>query len=85
MRQQLGALVDEVAAAAEQVAGGPPRLRVNVGLGEGAALEEPRQLFGVDGVGFGFAAVDGLEVEGVAEDEGDGLAGAQVGQPVPGE
>jgi hypothetical protein len=28
--------------------------------------------------------VDGLHVQGVAEDEGDVLAGAEVGEPVPG-
>ena len=34
---------------------------------------------------LGLAAVDGLHVQGVAEDEGDLLLVAQVGEPVPGE
>jgi hypothetical protein len=40
---------------------------------------------GVDRVGLGLAAVDGLHVQGVAQDEGDLLLLAEVGQPVPGE
>ena len=40
---------------------------------------------GVEPVVLGLAAVDGLHGQGVAEDEGDALALAQVGQPVPGE
>jgi hypothetical protein len=40
---------------------------------------------GVDLVGLGLAAVDGLHVQGVSEDEGDLLVLAQVGEPVPGE
>ena len=39
----------------------------------------------VDLVVLGLAAVDGLHVEGVAEDEGEAFARAQVGDPVPGE
>ena len=42
-------------------------------------------LEGVDPVVLGLAAVDGLHVEDVAQDEGDSLPGAQVGEPVPGE
>ena len=34
---------------------------------------------------LGFGAVNGLHVEGVAEDEGDAFAGAEVCEPVPGE
>ena len=83
--QEFGAFADEVGAAAQEVTGGPHRLGVDVGLGESAAAQEAGQLPGVDGVGLGLAAVDRLEVERVAQDEGDALGGAQVGQPVPGE
>ena len=34
---------------------------------------------------FGLAAMDGLHVEGMTEDERDVFLGAQVGKPVPGE
>ena len=83
--QEFGAFADEVGAAAQEVTGGPHRLRIDVGLGERAAAEQAGQLPGVDGVGLGLAAVDRLEVQRVAQDEGDALGGAQVGEPVPGE
>ena len=50
-----------------------------------AAAQEQGDLVAVDLVVLGLAAVDGLHVEGVAEHEGDLLAGAEIGQPVPGE
>src|SRR5438093_4411198 len=40
---------------------------------------------GVDAVGFRLTAVDRLHGQGVAQDEGDVLVRAQVGEPVPGE
>ena len=40
---------------------------------------------GVDLVVLGLAAVDRLHVEGVAEDEGDVLTGAEIGEPIPAE
>ena len=40
---------------------------------------------GVDPVVLGFAPMDGLHVEGVAQDEGDIVLGAEVGKPVPAE
>jgi hypothetical protein len=44
-----------------------------------------RNLVGIDLVVLGFPAVDGFHVQCVAQDEGDALAGAQIGDPVPGE
>ena len=38
-----------------------------------------------DAAVLGLAPVNGLHVQGVAEDEGDPLLGAEVGDPVPGE
>src|SRR5439155_9990553 len=49
------------------------------------AAEQHGDLVGIDLVGLGLAAVDGLHVQGVAQDEGDALCGAEVGEPVPGE
>jgi hypothetical protein len=40
---------------------------------------------GIDLVRLGLTAVNGLHVQGVPQDEGDVLGGAQVGEPVPGE
>ena len=40
---------------------------------------------GVDLVGLGLAAVDRLPVQGVPQDEGNALGGAEVSEPVPGE
>ena len=82
--EELAALADEEEAAAEQVAGGTHARRIDVGHGEHAAAEQPGDLARVDPVVLGLAAVDGLHVEGVAEDEGDVL-GAEVGEPVPAE
>jgi len=72
-------------AAAQEVPGGPHLLGVDVGHGEHAAPQEHRDLLRVDLVVLGLAAVDGFHVERVPQDEGDALAGAQIGQPVPGE
>jgi hypothetical protein len=49
------------------------------------AAKHAGEFGGVDPVVLGFAAVDHLHVEGVAEDEGDAFGLAQVGEPVPGE
>jgi hypothetical protein len=38
-----------------------------------------------DAVVFGLASMDGLHIEGIAQDEGDALAATHVGEPVPGE
>jgi hypothetical protein len=72
-------------ASAEQVAGSAHARRIDVGLGQGAGAEEDRNLVGIHPIVLGLAAVDGLHVQGMAEDEGDVLAGAEIGKPVPAE
>jgi len=47
--------------------------------------KESCNLVGVDPVVFAFAAMDSFHVEGVAEDEGDLLLGAEISKPVPDE
>src|SRR5262249_25962864 len=59
MRQCLGAAADEVAAAAEQVAGGPHLGRVDVRLGQQAGAEQVGDLLAVELVALGLGAVDG--------------------------
>ena len=83
VREQLGSLAREVAASAQQVPGGAHLARVHVGHREHPAAQKDGDLVGIDLVVLGLAPVDGLHVQGVAEDEGDPLLGAQIGEPVP--
>ena len=76
-------MADEAQAGAEQVAQPASFARVGVGGREGAALEEAGDGLGVVAVGLGLGAVHGFHGPGVSEGEGDGLASAGVGQPVP--
>src|SRR6185437_10942488 len=72
-------------AAAEQVTGFAVVFGVDVGEREVAGAEQAGEGGAVLAVVLGFAAVDGFHGEGVAEDEGDFFAFAEVGEPVPGE
>ncbi len=85
MTEDLGPFAGEEQAPAQQVAGGAHLARVDVGDGEVTAAQEHGELVGVEAVVLGFPAVDRLHIVGVAEDEGDVLVGAQVGDPVPAE
>jgi hypothetical protein len=85
VRHQLGALADQVGAAAQQVARLAPAFGVGVGQRERAAAQQAGDLAGVDVVVVGLAAVDGFPVQRVAEHEVDVLLVAEVGEPVPGE
>ena len=82
---EVGTLADEEEPAAEQIASFAEPLGIHVGGGKVAAAEEGAEFIGIELVVFGFAAVDGFEVEGVAQDERDLVQGAQVREPVPGE
>src|SRR5262249_3654036 len=77
--ERLGATADQEGAASEQVASLAHALGVNVGLWQHAATEQDSDLVGVDFVGLGLAAVDGLHVESVSQDEGDLLLLTAVG------
>jgi hypothetical protein len=83
--EQLAAPAHEEETATKQVACGPHATGIDVGHGKRTAPEQRGDLVGVDLVVLGLPAVDGLHVEGVAEDEGDVLLGAEVGEPVPAE
>jgi len=82
---ELGALPHEEGSSSQQLAGLAFVSWADVCHREQSAAEHGRQLGGVDLVGLGLAAVDHAHVPGVAEDEGDRVVLAQVGQPVPGE
>ena len=70
--------------APEQITGRPHLGGIDVGLREHAAAQQHGNFLGVDLVVFGLAPVDGLHIEGMAEDKGHAFAGTQVGEPVPG-
>ena len=48
-----------------------------------AATHEPGNLFGVEGVVLGLAAVDGFHVQSVSEQKGNVVVGTPIGQPIP--
>jgi hypothetical protein len=57
--------------------------RIGVCDGEIAAFEQAGDFIGIDFIIFGFSAVDGLHIQSVAQDEGDVVVCAEVGQPAP--
>ncbi len=58
---------------------------IDVGFWQVATAQKLGDLERIDLVVLGLAAVDGLHVEGMPEDEADTLRGAEVGEPVPAE
>lgn len=83
--EELSTLPGEEQTAPEQVPCGSHLVRIDVGLGEGAAAQQGSDLVGVNAVVFGLSAMDSLHVQGMPEDEGDVLLRAEVGDPVPAE
>jgi hypothetical protein len=83
--EELPALADEVEPAPEQIAGRAHLGGIDVGFRDQPTAQERGDLVGVNPIVLGLAAVDGFHVQRMAEDEGDLLAGAQIGKPVPGE
>jgi len=68
--------------APEEIACGPHRSRINVGLREHAPAQEQGDFLSIDFVVLGFAPMDGFHVEGMPQHEGNPLLRAQIGQPV---
>jgi hypothetical protein len=83
--QECGALTCQREAAPAQVAGGPHRGGIDVGLWEHPATQQNSEFLGVDRVVFGLAAVDRLHIQRVPEDKGQLFLGPEVGEPVPGQ
>ena len=83
--EELASLAHEEEPTPEQITRSAHPARIDVGLGETAATQHHRELVRVDLVVLGLGPVDRLHIEGVTEDEGDLLARAQVGEPVPAE
>jgi acetyl-CoA carboxylase biotin carboxyl carrier protein len=85
VRQEVAPAAHQMEPPAQQVPRRAHLGRVDVGLGQVPASQQVGDLEGIDAVVLGLAAVDGLHVEGVAEDEGDPFPPAEVREPVPGE
>jgi hypothetical protein len=71
--------------APEEIPGGAHLGRIDRGLGEHATAPEDSHLVRIDPIVFGFAAMDGLHIEGMAADERHAVLGTAVGEPVPGQ
>jgi hypothetical protein len=85
VRRHLRPLVQELISAAPQILCGAHPARVDVGLGHESATQKRGDLVGIDAVVLGFAAVHGPHVKRMAQDAGNPLLHAEIGQPVPGE
>ena len=84
MSQELSPCAHQRHPSPEEGARGTPLRRRDRGLGEQTTTKPHGDLLCIDAVVCGFAPVHGLHGEGVAEHKGHILAGAQVGEPVPG-
>jgi hypothetical protein len=71
MGEEFAAWAGQVHASPQQGAGGAHLGRIDRGLGPHPAAQEPGNCMGVDRVVFGLAAMDGLHVEGMTEDNRD--------------
>ena len=83
--EEFGAFRNVEDTLAEQSAQGPLGGGINVAGGNEVGAQEVADFFGVNAVVLVFAAVNGLEIKGVGQDEMDvgGLAG--IGEPIPAE
>ena len=85
MSNELSPLSCEVSATPEQIPGGAHVGRIHIGHGHHATPKQGCYLICVYFVVLGFAAMDGFHIESVAQDEGNILFTAEIGEPVPGE
>jgi hypothetical protein len=83
MSSPLGTRAHQGHPPAEQVPGGPHRVRVGGGLWEHATSEEPRHVVRVHAVVCGLAPVHGRHGERMPQPSGHTLSRAAVGQPGP--
>jgi hypothetical protein len=85
MRQERCTFAPQRRAPPQEVTGGAPLGRRDIGLGEHTPAEQSGNLLGIALVVFGLAAMDGLHGEGVSQDKGAFLFSAESGAPIPGE
>ena len=83
--QEIGALPDKEQALAPEGAQGALLGRVDIGGRDQIGAQEVGDFFGVNAVVLVLAAMDGFEVEGVGQDEGEAGVLAGIGQPIPAE
>ncbi len=70
---------------AHEIAGCPHLPGIDICHGNQASSQQGSDLVGVDPVVLALAAVDGSHVQGMAQDKGNVLVVAEIGEPVPGE
>ena len=58
--------------------------RIGIGHGDHASSKQDCDFAGIDFVIFGFTAVNGFHVQGMAQDEGDAVLAKEIGGPIPG-
>ena len=83
--KEIGAFSHQVGTPAHEIPGGAHGSGIDVGLRDHACAKESADFLRIDSVVLGFTSMDGFHVEGVAEDEGDVFAIAEISEPVPGE
>jgi len=83
--EQLGTLMHQMHTTAKQISSRAHVLGIHIGLRDHAAAQQYGDLLRVDLVILGFASVNGSHVQGMTENKSDAFAGADIGQPVPGE
>ena len=81
--QQFGTLAGQMAAPPESVAGRPQLRRIDIRLREHTATKQHGNLVGIQLIVLGFAAMNRLPRERVAQDKGNLLLGTEVRQPLP--
>lgn len=83
--QQLRPFAHQAHPPAQQVAGGAHLRWINISQREVPTAQQMCDLVGIDLVVLGFAAVDRLHIQRMAEHELDLLGGTEIGEPVPAE
>ncbi len=81
--EQFRPSLDEIAPAAKQVPIRPHLPGIDVSEWKHSAAKQSGDFLGIDFVVLGFPPVDGFHIEGVTQNEGNGLFRAEVGKPVP--
>jgi len=80
---EFGPFSHEMVSSSEQIPGGSHTGRIGIRHGDHPSSEQDGNLVGVDLVVFGFAAVNGFHVEGMAQDKGNAVVFAEISDPVP--
>jgi hypothetical protein len=84
MRQECRTLAQQGGTTTPEVTGGAPLSRLDRRLWEQATAQYHGNLGRIDRVVCGVAARDGFHGEGMAQDTGEFLVSAEIGEPIPG-